>query len=131
MRRSYCMNIAQIYESITRAISNETGASDSLLRVHAGMAVLLLARLVTGRWLATPVPFLVVLVVAVVNEVLDRVSHGRWLWEDTGLDLLNTLFWPLVLMIGLRVRRLRETRRTASAGDDGDGIGRRIASAHS
>ena len=33
---------------------------DSLLHVHAGLAILFLARLVTRRSLATPIPFLVV-----------------------------------------------------------------------
>lgn len=105
------MNLAELYESITLSISEETGASDSLLHVHAGMAVLLIARIISGRSLATPVPFLAVCVFALGNEVLDRINHGAWRWLDTGLDLLNTIFWPFVLMIGLRIRRSREARR--------------------
>ena len=38
------MNLAQRYHDIILAIGDGTGASDSLLHVHAGMAVLLLAR---------------------------------------------------------------------------------------
>lgn len=109
------MNIVQLYESLTLSLADETGASDSLLHVHAGMAVLLAARIVTGRSLATPIPFLVVLIVALLNEVLDRVNHGSWNWLDTGLDVLNTIFWPFVLMIGLRIRRSRELRRAQRA----------------
>lgn len=101
------MDPIAIYEIITLSISRETGASDSLLHVHAGMAVLLLARLVTGKSLATPVPFLVVCAFALGNEVLDRVNHGRWDLWDAALDVVNTLFWPLVLMVGLRIRRSR------------------------
>lgn len=106
------MNVAEIYESITLSIGDETGASDSLLHVHAGMAVLLIARILTGRSLATPIPFLIVCIAAVANEVLDRINHGVWRPLDTTLDLLNTLFWPFVLMIGLRTRRSRERRLT-------------------
>ena len=105
------MNAAELYERLTLAIQNETGATDTLLHVHAGMAVLLLARILTGRSLATPIPFLIVLVAAVANEVLDRVNHGIWRPLDSILDVINTLFWPFVLMIGLRVRRSREARR--------------------
>jgi hypothetical protein len=36
---------------------------------------------------------------------MDRLTFGSWRWEDTLLDVVNTLFWPLVLMIGLRLRR--------------------------
>lgn len=105
------MNPIEVYESITLAIQDETGASDSLLHVHAGMAVLLIARVLTGRSLATPIPFLIVFVAALANEVLDRITHGLWRPWDSALDLVNTLFWPFVLMIGLRFRRSREGRR--------------------
>jgi uncharacterized membrane protein len=107
------MNIAELYETITIAIGQETGASDSLLHVHAGMAVLLAARIISGRSLATPVPFLVVCLFALGNEILDRINHGVWRWMDTSLDILNTIFWPLVLMIGLRMRRSRDAARRA------------------
>ena len=86
------MQAVALYETITQAVSNETGASDSLLHVHAGMAVLLLARIVTGRSLATPIPFLIVCVAALANEVLDRINLGLWRPWDTSLGFLSTPF---------------------------------------
>lgn len=109
------MNLISLYESITLSLGEETGASDSLLHVHAGMAVLLLARIVSGRSLATPIPFLVVCVFAVGNEVLDRANYGLWRWPNTVGDILNTIFWPFILMVGLRVRRSRDEKRAAPA----------------
>ena len=103
------MDFATFYHRLIVWIGDGTGASDSLLHVHAGMAVLFLARLVTRRSLATPVPFLVVCVAELANEVLDRIAFGAWRWEDTVLDIVNTLFWPFVLMVGLRLRRSRES----------------------
>ena len=85
-------------------------AQQACTLLDAGMAVLLAARLITGRSLATPIPFAVVCVAELANEILDRINNGSWLWLDTGLDVVNTLVWPLVLMIGLRVRRSREGR---------------------
>ena len=108
------MNVVSLYERLTLVIGHETGASDSLIHVHAGMALLLLARILSGRSLATPLPFLTVCVFAMANEVLDRINYGAWRWEDTILDLANTLFWPFILLIGLRVRRLREGREPGS-----------------
>lgn len=105
------MNVPEIYHRFVMWIGDGTGAPDSLLHVHAGMAVLLTARLITRRSLATPVPFLVVCLAEMANEVLDRVHSGSWMWRDTSLDILNTLFWPFVLMIGLRIRRAREGRK--------------------
>jgi hypothetical protein len=43
------MNFANLYEQVIQSIGDGTGASDALLHVHAGMVVLLAARLVTGR----------------------------------------------------------------------------------
>ena len=102
------MDITALYQSMITAIGDGTGASDSLLHVHAGLAVLFLARLVTRRSLATPIPFLVVVAAEAANEIMDRLSYGSWRMQDTGLDILNTLFWPFVLMVGLRWRRAHE-----------------------
>jgi hypothetical protein len=113
------MNITALYQGLINAIGDGTGASDSLLHVHAGLAILFLARLVTRCSLATPIPFLVVLVCEVANEIMDRLSYGSWRVADTGLDLLNTLFWPFVLMVGLRWRRAHDigpARAAAPAG---------------
>jgi hypothetical protein len=102
------MPVASAYQAVIRWIGSSTGASDSLMHVHAGLAVLLLARLVTGKSLATPVPFAIVCIAELANEAMDRIYHGGWEWTNTGLDILNTLFWPFVLMVGLRIRSARD-----------------------
>jgi hypothetical protein len=102
------MNIPALYQALVFAIGDGTGASDSLLHVHAGLAVLFLARLVTRRSLATPIPFLVVVAAEAFNEIMDRITYGSWRVADTSLDIVNTLFWPFVLMIGLRWRRAHD-----------------------
>jgi hypothetical protein len=99
------MDIPALYHSVITWIGDGTGASDSLLHVHAGLTILFIARLVTRRSLATPIPFAVVCLAELANEIMDRLTFGSWRWEDTLLDVVNTLFWPLVLMIGLRLRR--------------------------
>lgn len=104
------MDVAAAYGRMIRWIGDGTGASDALLHVHAGLAIFLIARLITGRSLATPIPFAVVCVAEFINEVLDRMHYGSWRWWDTSLDVVNTLFWPFVLMVGLRLRRSREAK---------------------
>ena len=99
------MDLPALYHGLILWIGDGTGAPDSLLHVHAGLAILFAARLVTRRSLATPIPFLVVVVAEALNETMDRLSFGSWRVEDTSLDILNTLFWPFVLMVGLRWRR--------------------------
>lgn len=96
------MDVPALYAQIIRAIGDGTGAADSLLHVHAGMFILVLSRLVTGRRLSTPIPLLTVAFFEAGNEILDRLHYGSWRWHDTSLDIVNTLFWPLVLYVGLR-----------------------------
>ena len=102
------MQLPALYHQLIIAIGDGTGASDSLLHVHAGLFILFLARLVTRRSLATPIPFLVVVVAEAANEIMDRLNYGSWRWDDTSLDVINTLFWPFVLMVGLRWRRAHD-----------------------
>ncbi|NIJ36452.1 hypothetical protein FHR22_001101 [Sphingopyxis panaciterrae] len=98
-------SLIEFYRPLSGNLSTSTGASDSLLHVHGGMVVLFLARIVTRRSLATWTPFLFVLAAAIAKEVADRIAHGAWRMPDSAFDALNTIFWPFILMIGLRWRR--------------------------
>lgn len=100
------MNPAKLYTDFIQWIGDGTGAPDTILHIHAGMAILLLARVVTGRSLATPLPLACVYLAEAANEVLDRFGHGAWM-PDTLSDIVNTVFWPTVLFVGLRLRRAR------------------------
>lgn len=100
-------DLLDAYQQFAESLGGEVGASDTLIHVHAGMLVLLIARLLTGRSLGTFVPFSVVVVAALGNEVLDYAYQGQLRMPDALYDLLNTVFWPFVLMVGIRVRGRR------------------------
>ena len=100
------MNLADLYVRAIAWIGDGTGAPDTILHIHAGMAVLLLARVVSRRSLSTPIPLACVYLAEFANEVLDRIGHGRWM-PDTLSDVLHTVFWPTVLFVALRLRRAR------------------------
>ncbi|HEX8447928.1 MAG TPA: hypothetical protein VF649_15110 [Sphingomonas sp.] len=103
------MDIPGLYARLIIAIGDGTGMADSLLHVHAGLAVLFLARVVSRRGLSTPGPLLAVLVAEIANEGLDRLHYGSWRWSDTIGDFVNTLFWPTMLYLGLRWRTVRSS----------------------
>jgi hypothetical protein len=107
------MDIPALYAQLIFAIGDGTGMADSLLHVHAGLAVLFVARVVTRRGLSTPLPLLTVLAAEIANEVLDRLHYGSWRWPDTIGDFVNTLFWPTMLYIGLRWRTARPSASAA------------------
>lgn len=92
-----------LYHRFILWIGDGTGLSDALLHIHAGMAVLVIARVATGRSLATFIPFAFVLAAEFANELLDYLHYG-WRWHDTMLDVVNTLLWPLVISLGVRWR---------------------------
>ncbi|HKT86450.1 MAG TPA: hypothetical protein VJQ77_10235 [Novosphingobium sp.] len=97
------MNFPEFYHSIIIWIGDGTGLPDSILHIHAGLAVFLLMRLASGRSLGTFIPFAFVLLAEAANEVLDFLSYG-WRPTDTYLDIANTLFWPFVLSLAVRLR---------------------------
>ena len=101
------MNPAELYARLILWIGDGTGAPDTVLHIHAGMAVLFLARLVTRRSLATFIPLACVYAAEAANEIMDYFAHGR-VMPDTPSDVLNTVFWPTVLFIGLRLRRAQD-----------------------
>lgn len=116
------MNVAAAYNHFINWIANATGASDGLLHLHAGMAVFLAARLITGRTLASTIPFLVVCCAELLNEFMDRIHNGAWLWNDTAFDVVNTLIWPFILTTYARINRSRGSRdaNRPQAGESGD-----------
>ena len=71
----------------------------------------LLARLITGRSLGSFVPLSVVVVAEAANEVLDRLHFHDWRWPDTIADVINTLLWPTVICLAIRLRPMRSVDR--------------------
>jgi len=93
----------QIYHGWILWIGDGTGLPDSILHIHAGLAVLMIARIATGRSLGTLIPFAFVVAAELGNELLDYLAYG-WRAADTFADLANTWFWPLTVSLGVRWR---------------------------
>ncbi|GGB27039.1 hypothetical protein GCM10011380_15820 [Sphingomonas metalli] len=100
-----------LYQQFIQWIGDGTGLPDTILHIHAGMAVLMIARLVTRRSLGSVVPLSVVIVAEAFNEIMDRLMYGSWRWDDTLGDVANTLFWPTAIFVGIRLRPMLDRRR--------------------
>ena len=108
------------YHAFIIWIGDGTGLPDTILHIHAGLAVLMAARIVTRRSLGSIVPWSVVAAAEAFNEIMDRLHNGNWRWPDTTSDVINTLFWPSVICLGVRFRPLLMPRRSTTAvADDG------------
>lgn len=103
--------LPELYHHFILWIGDGTGLPDTLLHIHAGMLVLLVARVVSGRSLGSFVPLSVVALAEGANEVMDRLQFGSWRWPDTLSDLANTLFWPAIICLAVRLRPLVGRRR--------------------
>ena len=97
------MDIPGIYHDWIMWIGDGTGLPDAILHIHAGMAVLLAVRLMTRQSLGSFIPFAAVVVAELGNELLDYLHYGLRV-DDTLADIGNTLFWPLVISLGVRLR---------------------------
>jgi len=107
------MTVLQRYQAFIDWTSVSTGLPDSVLHIHAGLAVLVAARLVTGRSLGSFIPFAAVVLVEGANEAMDRLIWGSWRWPETRADLAYTLAWPLMLSLVALIRPTRRQRRAA------------------
>lgn len=97
------MNIPIQYHNLTLWIADATGLSDAELHLHAGLAVLLVARFISGYSIGTFIPFFFVVFAEASNEILDYLAYG-WRAKDVYLDILNTLFWPFIISLAARLR---------------------------
>lgn len=93
--------VIETYIRFVEWTAAETGFEDRLLHVHAGLLIFVLAKLVTRRPLTSPIPLACVYAGELVNEIFDRLHHGRWM-PDTTSDVINTVFWPTVIFVLLR-----------------------------
>lgn len=100
------LELSERYHALINWIGDGTGLPDTILHIHAGMAVLLLARVATGRSLGTLIPLGLVVAAEAFNEVMDRILFGSWRWPDTTSDVINTLLWPTVICLAVRLRPL-------------------------
>lgn len=100
------VGIPSLYHALINWIGDGTGLPDTILHIHAGMAILLIARVLTGRSLGTFVPLSFVAAAEFGNELLDRLEFGSWRWPDTSSDIVNTMFWPSVICLAVRLRPL-------------------------
>jgi hypothetical protein len=98
------MSLPSTYHTFIDWIGDGTSLPDTILHIHAGMSVLLIARVLSVRSLGTFIPLSFVALAEGANEIMDRLEFGSWRWTDTLSDIGNTLFWPTVICIAIRIR---------------------------
>jgi hypothetical protein len=97
-------------EAIKLAIVAATGLSKDTLHVYVGLATFVLAALILRKPARSIVPWLFVLAVALLGEIVDMhedlAFFGYWRWLDSLHDIVNTLFWPTALLLLARFSKI-------------------------
>jgi hypothetical protein len=100
-----------MYNSLKIQLSELLGITKDALHIHIGLAIFLVAALVFRRSLASWIPWLSLLAFEIVNELMDvfHLHEGAFSVEvgDSPKDILNTMFWPTMVLLGLRWQRHR------------------------
>jgi hypothetical protein len=88
---------AERYSAAKRALGESLGVTDNLLHVHVGLAIFVVTALLLRRRMRSPWPLAVVTLFALLNEAVDYLVPRT---SDFSIfDVLNTIFWPMVLFL--------------------------------
>ena len=101
----------------------KTGLSELLhlskdaLHIHLGLAIYLVVFLTLSRGRRLWLPWATVFAFELVNEAVDIFHHGPSTAEFGGSakDIVNTMLWPTVLLVGTHML-LRRAHRIDGAG---------------
>lgn len=88
--------------------------SRDALHIHLELAFYVAAMLLLRRGPASWLPWLALLGIEIVNELLDTWHHGNIQVDLNGSakDIINTMFWPAILLLVFRWRRGRAAQRS-------------------
>lgn len=98
------------FQAIKWAIITATGLERDALHIYVGLVVFFMVAIAFKKTLRSPLPWLAVLLVAIVGELFDLRDDlamvGHWRWKDSLHDIINTQFWPAVLCLLARYTNL-------------------------
>jgi hypothetical protein len=90
-------------QAIKSTIVSVSGLPRDALHVYAGLSIFLFSAFVWRRSLGSFGPWLSVLLLALIVELIDMgndlMTLDRWRWGASFKDIFNTLFWPTVLLL--------------------------------
>ena len=100
--------------------------SKDALHIHLGLAIYLIVFLTLSRGRRHWLPWATVLAFELVNEAVDIFHHGPSTAELGGSakDIVNTMLWPTVLLVGTHILLRRAHRIDGAGGAESSEAGR-------
>lgn len=93
------------YSEYKQWLGEVTGATEDLLHVHFGLLIFVVVAVVFRQRMHSYWPVSLVWGFALSNELVDYFAP-LWRIDTSALDVLNTVFWPTVLFLVARRRRI-------------------------
>lgn len=87
------------YSAAKSVVTTLTGATQDLLHVHAGLLIFVGSALLLRKKMRSPVPILLVVFFAALNEGVDWLSGEPSYALEPFVDFGNTVFWPALLFL--------------------------------
>lgn len=98
------------FQGLKLTIMHYTHLEKDALHIYVGLILLLVGVGVFKLSIRSVKPLFLVLFFAVLGELIDRrdniVDLGYWRWQDSVHDIINTLFWPTILVLMARFTTL-------------------------
>lgn len=93
---------------LKQGLVDTTGLSRDALHIHVGLLIMVIGFVFLGSFRRVVGVWLLVLAIAIVNELFDLHAWYGWTggfnWLDSIHDLINTMLWPSVLLLAARLR---------------------------
>jgi hypothetical protein len=101
------MPFLHAYQQVIFWVEHHSPGPDKFDHTYIGLAIWLAAAAFFRANLRSLTPLLVLAGMEGINEVIDRLTVGRWVWPDVTGDVAATFFWPVTICILLRLRKIR------------------------
>lgn len=99
------------YQGIKLFILKYLPLSKDAVHVHLGLTALLVWIAISRKPICSWIALIPVLILAVLMEVLDlrddMASLGYFRWGASLHDVVNTIFWPFILVLVFKLRLIR------------------------
>ncbi|MGK6320142.1 hypothetical protein [Sphingomonas sp. DT-204] len=112
------MELVNAYARIIAHITELCGGSDKFAHTYIGLAIWLVTLIVTRRPLTDWRALVPLMLLEGANEVMDRLSVGSWMPSETLKDIAATLFWPVTIILLVRIGAIRLSAREGEADRD-------------
>ncbi|MEJ2900126.1 hypothetical protein [Acinetobacter sp. NS-4] len=96
------------FQELKIYVVNFTELSRDALYIYAGLVLFFIVAFFHHRQLKSKWAILTVLIVAIAAELLDArddlINYGLWRIGSSVHDIINTIFWPLLIWLMARFR---------------------------